>query len=740
MNKNGGCKIIRQDMSQGQRYWLLRENYEWQVAYPLLDKGYVSLGFSDAGSNDKLVKPNAECLELLYGAYGNDRRYLIKFIDDIKEDDIVVVPFINQFNIYKVCGSVITTKELYKKLIKEFDDEKVLVDVNGCSVEINANNCLEANGKTVDLGFFRKIKLYAEIKQGDELFTILQREMLDSSVLFELTDDSKSHIEKHLIGKQEIIINGQHTTLAKQCLQKLNEKPSLVEQVKDYLKIIGKNPVESKDGFDAVATFDKVDTTVCVKVQQDNLNIKEWVLGQVKQFKGKTDIKQNNSMLWLITNESYCPELVKRLAGTGLKVDSKTDFEEVYLNALTYNGRESLYKCQLDKLYKPYADYPKCYERAKINNQEVFINKKNKAPVALVYPILFELQNVEYVKTRIKQYITENNIRYGVLLGEGFCSVIDKNIAKHESVSKGEIEHILNNQTDILTISKDRKLEKIKVLFSYLDIKIEDYCQYNEDSKNWCFKNDELELQFWDTLFENCKIPKGIRTYRYIPLHTLFLILENSNYRMCGLAGMNDISEINYFDEYCGLQDDLKETNQNDVFISSMCSIEDDLTMWRLYAEDATGVCLVFEPKEKFGKEFKLYKVQYADKFGSNVILDIIKNLIWNGVVFNHLSEWKHIFKAYEYNIEREDRLIYFYNTEITPKKAWYETNKNNIVNSAVDLDFSKFPLQLTKIILGPKCPEKEINIKQIKAMMQANNIPNAGDIEVVISSIDNYR
>ncbi len=732
MSKNGGCKIIRQDMSQGQRYWLLRENYEWQVAYPLLDKGYVSLGFSDAGSKGKSISVSKEYLDLLYGTYGNDRRYLSKFIDEIKDGNYVVIPFIEQFNVYKVEGDVITTNTLYKNLMNSSKDENILLDIDNYIVEKNANNYLESNGKIVDLGFFRKVKLLAEIQKGEEIYKTINSELKDLSALFELSNDTTVHLKKYLVGKQETDIVDQHHKLATVCQERL--KKSILEQVEEYLKIIGANLAKNKEGFDAVATFDNVDTKVCVKVQQDSSNIREWVLCQVKQFKDSIDIKQNNLMLWLITSESYCPEFVKRLAGTGLKVDSRKDFEEVYLNVLSYGHKYTEY--HLESLHKQIKQQFQPLIKSQINNHTIYkYNEKEK--VAFIYPTLFELQNIEYVKTIIKKNVEKNNFRYGVLYSEGFCSVIDKEGMYNTflSVDINEIVNIVDNNKELLKVKEEQDKACRKLLLSSVRRNDTDISQ--KGNNKFYFKRG-VEKEFWEEFFVKNKINDKSITCRYIPLNTLFEMLKNGTYRMSGLAGMNDVTEVDYFDEYCKSPQTLQTESVNDVFVSCLCPDVDDLTMWRLYADNAAGVCLVFETDTDNVPNFKFYKVQYADRNGYHSSLDLIKKLISTGIEFRHIDEWKHFFKPYEYNIEHEDRLVYFYNRKIDRK--WLLTDKNNIVNPVIDFELKDFPLTLKKIILGPKCPEKEINIKQIKAMMQANNIPNAGDIEVVTSSIDNYR
>jgi hypothetical protein len=56
------------------------------------------------------------------------------------------------------------------------------------------------------------------------------------------------------------------------------------------------------------------------------------------------------------------------------------------------------------------------------------------------------------------------------------------------------------------------------------------------------------------------------------------------------------------------------------------------------------------------------------------------------------------------------------------------------------DINSVKLPLKLKKIVLGSKCPEKEVNRVQIKQMLTERVKFSSLNVEVGISEIDNYR
>lgn len=226
--------------------------------------------------------------------------------------------------------------------------------------------------------------------------------------------------------------------------------------------------------------------------------------------------------------------------------------------------------------------------------------------------------------------------------------------------------------------------------------------------------------------------------YRYTSFSSLFETLTNKSYRLNCIVGMNDPTEIDYFEDYIG-SDYFRylHEDKNDIFISSCSTLDDDLTMWRLYGDNAKGVCIEFDVR---GSDFGCVKnlVSYAEKNGKNVKLDIVRDLIQCGLDLRGLEKWKHFFKPYEYGIEKEYRVLLTKKFEENDKKRkWVITNGNSILNPIYDIGLFEKPISMKRIILGPKCPEKEINKKQLEVMMKENGI---NGIEVCISDVKNYR
>ena len=106
--------------------------------------------------------------------------------------------------------------------------------------------------------------------------------------------------------------------------------------------------------------------------------------------------------------------------------------------------------------------------------------------------------------------------------------------------------------------------------------------------------------------------------------------------------------------------------------------------------------------------------------------------------VLKTLNDWAHFIKPTEYEDEGEIRLMYVSSGRTKPN-GWILSQPYNIVNPYKDFSLlsPSFPLKLKKVILGPKCSEREINLFQIKAMLKDKGFV---DVEVLPSKIDSYR
>ena len=263
----------------------------------------------------------------------------------------------------------------------------------------------------------------------------------------------------------------------------------------------------------------------------------------------------------------------------------------------------------------------------------------------------------------------------------------------------------------------------------------------NEDGRSISLP-EHLESNIKDLILSDESLPTNI--CRYVSLETVFNIISNKTIRMNCIVGMNDSSEVNfvgktfYGPEYLNRIPDEKE-KINDIYILSCSSIEmkDDLTQWRLYADDAKGVCLIFEVN-KPQYRYDVRKITYIDPEQENdSFFGKIKELVSkNNIIFKNFHTWCHFLKPKDYEIEAEVRVLY--ENKKIKKPHWFLAKPINVLSSYIDVELNDdFPLKLKEIILGPKCPEKETNRDQLNVLLKRMGF---NDVKVDFSRIDNYR
>ncbi|WP_294958465.1 DUF2971 domain-containing protein [uncultured Fibrobacter sp.] len=318
--------------------------------------------------------------------------------------------------------------------------------------------------------------------------------------------------------------------------------------------------------------------------------------------------------------------------------------------------------------------------------------------------------------SELKDVLLEKDLDVASSLYKAFASSIDE-MARPSSCS--EKEKIL-----CAKISKLRTLSRREIFVI--------------DKSDLSFK-ENAEKDIVKILFEFIKPNKEI--YRYTSLKSLFDMIDHSSLRMFGIAGMNDKTEVNFVERSIFNEKRSLTNSVNKYFITS-CSIKkDDLTLFRLYGDEAKGVCLVFDIKEK--NNFKVQNVCYMDEndpvFGFlNRFISEVQTKSHRKFVLKTLNDWSHFVKPTEYEDEGEIRLMHVSGEQIKPN-GWILSQPHNIVNPYKDFSLlnNSFPLKLKKVILGPKCPEMEMNLFQIKTMLNDKGFVG---VDVCPSEIDSYR
>ena len=311
---------------------------------------------------------------------------------------------------------------------------------------------------------------------------------------------------------------------------------------------------------------------------------------------------------------------------------------------------------------------------------------------------------------------------------------------KTQDVKWDEFKTRCLNMLENQNIDTEKK-EKLKSFFSGKNVSI-----LNEQN-SFLFENEKDEDAFFQILLGNYTKDK---LCRYTTVSSYFRTCNDKEQSMCCIVCMNDKSEVNYVAKKLNIFVDSNEINK--CFIFSCCDENrcNDFTMFRLYADDAKGVCLEYSIDKDLlqNSRFVLAPISYAlDKEQTHPELDFVCDMVKEKIHgkkldLRRLSVWSHFFKPFEYRDEQEVRLLFF--QDKNDSKWIYETHfgiVTPIMTFPIEENNNQFPLILDKITLGPITKEADINIEQFSYLIQNKNIRTTGSSNLVFKSpISHYR
>lgn len=272
----------------------------------------------------------------------------------------------------------------------------------------------------------------------------------------------------------------------------------------------------------------------------------------------------------------------------------------------------------------------------------------------------------------------------------------------------------------------------------------------NEDGVESKLIKDFFQKRKEELLHDKKRYDGYCSFYKYTSLNTLLKMLQSQKVRMYSLPAMNDRKEVGFLTSnekcICDSGEDwkfrsvMREADRR--FITSFSTLEDDLNMWRLYGDDAKGVCLEFIAKYEIPN---LYPVNYQrnDDNDLQYYLALIDNeLKKSNLELKFLSlerKWQYYMKPPCFDYEKEVRLL----IENDRPQKW-DLLSNGILTPYIecylfdrDKGEESFPLTLTKVILGPNMKEQTRNRHQIQLMIK--NLQYPVFIHVEPSKFDCY-
>lgn len=299
--------------------WIHRISHHAEVAYPLLDNGLLSIGYSDFSENSFIInsceKDGWQLFEKKFddtwGERPRTRHNLWRFLAEMGKSDLIVVPSWGTFSIYEI------TEDMARPISEiEFTDLK---DWHGNRIVKKDGLLYKSNDQLIDLGFIRKVQLLAkDIPRYDYADSALTSRMKIRSTNANITD-LKESIEKALDGfknKQPINIYSQIISKTLQNIldtirtQLTPDKFEFI--VKWYFQRIGATevyiPAKNESGkngdADVVAVFEPLKTIIYSQVKFHTGETSSWAIEQIKSYKDQKDTMDDgySKISWVISS------------------------------------------------------------------------------------------------------------------------------------------------------------------------------------------------------------------------------------------------------------------------------------------------------------------------------------------------------------------------------------------------------------------------------------------------------
>lgn len=300
--------------------WLHRISHHAEVAYPLLDNGYLSIGYSDFSKTDFIKDCHGETgwesfeeyFEVNWGDRPKTRYNLWRFVAEMKASDLIVVPSWGTFSIYELIEDM-------PKAVSEIELSEIK-DWHGNNIEKNEDGLLyKTTGELIDLGFVRKVKLIKKdiprYEYADSALTSRMKIRATNANITDLKVSVDKALEAFTIGQPLNIYSQIISKTRQSILDTIREEltPAKFEVlVKWYFQRIGASDVyipskneSGKDGdADVVAIFEPIKTIIYAQVKFHTGETSAWAIEQIKSYKDHHEAMDDgySKISWVISS------------------------------------------------------------------------------------------------------------------------------------------------------------------------------------------------------------------------------------------------------------------------------------------------------------------------------------------------------------------------------------------------------------------------------------------------------
>ena len=346
------------------RLWLHRISHEMEISHPLVDRGLLTIGYSDWSSTEFLedargkdgwAKHDQMFLDIL-GRYPKSRYYLWRFLVEMNVGDWVIVPSWGVFSVYRITSKAKSFHDpglqTSGKLdgLENWHKKKVTLD-DGVLVPEADPETGKRDG--YDLGFYIEVEpIMTDISRYEYADAALTSAMKyrgstkECSVLLESVEAGiKAAISKKPINLHSQILEASQDAVWKLLQNQLN--PDKLEAlVRWYFESLGaslvttpsKNEAGKEGDGDIIATFEPLRTIYYVQAKHHTGYTNQWAIEQIMAYVGhKSSTSEEDGYTrvpWVISTAGHFNEEAARLAReNGVLLINGSDFARMILEA-----------------------------------------------------------------------------------------------------------------------------------------------------------------------------------------------------------------------------------------------------------------------------------------------------------------------------------------------------------------------------------------------------------------------
>lgn len=326
--------------------WLHRISHCSEVSYKLLEKGYISIGFS-AVSNEEFMNNTISGDEKFFNnkyeeIWGNKktRFSLWRFLNEFKQGDLVLIPQGNQFSIYKIIDE--------PKLFKDIELNDIFNNVT-----VKEDGKVYIDDEIIDIGFIWKAEpLVKDMLRRDVFDRALTSRMKIRNTNARITD-LKENVEKAIDLYKSNKVYNLYESILDNTTDKIEEiinnkldDAKFEKLIKWYLYKIGASDVEipsknesgKENGADADvrATFENLKVIIYVQAKYHSGCTSEWAINQITEYKSQKENTDDEYTYipWVISSaKGYSEKAVNKAREYGVRLINRKEFAKMLIDS-----------------------------------------------------------------------------------------------------------------------------------------------------------------------------------------------------------------------------------------------------------------------------------------------------------------------------------------------------------------------------------------------------------------------